>query len=84
MEVIRITEADGVRNLGHRHLCSAKEIHSRVYSHTVYVIYRSLSDTLLKHLGEVVGRYVDHSGELLDIYLLSEMLIDIRDNGTES
>ena len=70
MEVVGVTEADGLCDLGHGHLCSAKEIHSGVDSHTVYVVDRSLAYTLLKHLGEVVGGDVDHRGELLDIYLL--------------
>ena len=84
MEVVGVAEADGLCDLGHRHLCSAKEIHSGVDSHTVYVVDRSLANALLEHLGKVVGRNVDHIGELLDIYLLSEVLVDICDNGTES
>ena len=84
VEVVGVAEADGLGDLGHRHLAGAKKIHCRVYSHTVYVIDGGLSDALLKHLGEVVGRDVDHCGKLLDIYLLSEVLVDIADNGTKT
>ena len=84
MEVVGIAEADRFGDLGHRHLGGAKKLHSRVYTHTVYVIYGILTDRLLVHLGEVIGSYVDHSGKLLDVYLLSEMLVNIADDGTES
>ena len=80
VEVVGVAEADGVGDLGHRHIGGAKKVHSRVYSHTVDIIDRCLAYALLKHLGKIVGRDVDHSGQLLDINLLSEMLVDIRDN----
>ena len=84
MEVVGIAEADGFRDLGHRHIGSAKQFHSGVYAHTVYVIYRCLAYTLLKHLGKVVGRNVDHCGKILNIYLLSEMLVNVADNRAKS
>ena len=84
MEIIRITEADGVGDLGHGHLGCTKEIHSGIDLHGVDVIDRSLADTLLKHLGEVVGRDVDHSGKLLYVYLLGIMLVYVVDYGTET
>ena len=84
MEVVGITEADGVGNLGHGHLCGAKQIHSGIDLHGVDVIDRSLADALLKHLGEVVGRDVDHSGKLLYVYLLGVMLVYVADYGTET
>ena len=84
VEIVGIAEADGIGNLCHRHIGGAKKLHSRVYAHTIYVVDRCLAYTLLEHLGEVVGRDIYHSRELLDIYLLSEMLVYIAYNRSES
>ena len=54
MEVVGVTEADGLCDLGHGHLGCAEEVHGGVDSHTVYVVDRSLAYALLKHLGKVV------------------------------
>ena len=82
MEVVGVAEADGVCDFGHRHLGVAKKLHSGVDAHTVYIINRGLADTFLKHLGKVVGRYVDHSGELLYVYLFLKVRLNIADNGS--
>ena len=84
MEVVGVAETDGVCNLSHRHLCGAKKLHCRIYTHSIDVINGSLADTLLEHLGEVVGRDVDHCGELLNVDLLLIMLVDVINYRTES
>ena len=84
VEVVGIAEAYRLGNLGHGHLGRAKQLHSGVDAHTVYVIYRCLAYRFLEHLGKVVGRDVYHRRKLLDIYLLSEMLVYIADNRSES
>ena len=84
MEVVGVAEADRISNLGHRHLGRAKEIHGRVYAHTIDIINGRLAYRLFEHLGKVVGRDVDHRGELLNVYLLSEVLVNVADDGTKS
>ena len=79
VEVVGVAEADGVGYLGHRHIGSAKKVHSRVYSHTVDIIDRCLAYALLKHLGKIVGRKRNHIGKSFDIYFLRIVPCDIFD-----
>ena len=73
MEVIRIAEAYLLGYISHRHLSRYEKLHSKVYTHSVYVIYRGLTYRLLKHLRKVVRRDANHIGKLLDIYLIGEV-----------
>ena len=77
VEIVRVTEADELCDLYHRLIGFREVAHSAVHSYRVDIIYRGLSHTVLKDLGEVVLAYVDHSGEKLDRHLLLKMLVDV-------
>ena len=55
MEIVRIREAERVGYIVDRRVSIRKKCESAVNADTVDIIYRSLSDALLKHLCKVIG-----------------------------
>ena len=84
VEVVGVAEADLVSDLGHRLLGLEQELHRAVDAQAVYVLYGSFADGVLEHLGEIVGRDVDHIRKLLDVYLLAIVLGDIGNYGSKT